>query len=188
MRHGGVAPGSRVTEQTPMGIREKLKEKPAVTASIAAVFLAIAVGILIWSYWPEKKADLSKAYYSDDDGKTWFAESAFLVAPFQHNGKTAVVAQVYSYDDGKKQFCAYLAQFTPDAKKRLDAALADAQKAGRPPGSVDLYHDPNFMKHGTQVKLPGANQPWISYDDPKAQEIFAIHSPDGSAVDQSFVY
>ena len=118
MRHGRVAPGSRVTEQTPMGIREKLKEKPAVTACIAAVFLAIAVGILIWSYWPEKKADLSKAYYSDDDGKTWFAESAFLVTPFQHNGKTAVVAQVYSYDDGKKQ-SAHIWRSSPRTQKNV---------------------------------------------------------------------
>jgi hypothetical protein len=171
-----------------MGIREKLKESPSVAAGAAAIFVLAAAAIIAHAYWPEKKADLSQAYYSDDDGKTWFADSTFLVAPFQHNGNTALVAQIYSYDDGKKQFCAYLAQFTPQAKQQLEAALADAQKNGQPPGSVTLYQDPRFMKEGTEVKLPGPGNPWISYGDPRAQSIFTIHSPDGTPVDQVFVY
>jgi hypothetical protein len=171
-----------------MGIREKLKESPSTAAGAAAIFVLVAVAIIVHSFWPEKKADLSQAFYTDDDGKTWFADSTYLVTPFDHNGKTAVVAQIYSYDDGKKQFCAYLAQFTPQAKRTLEAALSDAQKNGRPAGSVTLYQDPRFMKEGTEIKLPGSNNSWIPYDDPRAQSIFSIHSPDGTAVDQVFVY
>jgi len=177
-----------LSPQNLMGIREKLKASPSVAAGAAAIFVLVAAAIVARSYWPEKKADLSQAYYSDDDGKTWFADSTFLVTPFQHNGKTAVVAQVYSYDDGKKEFCAYLAQFTPQAKQELEAALADAQKNGRPPGSVALYQDPRFMKEGTEVKLPGPDNPWIPYSDPRAQSIFSVHAPDGTTVDQVFVY
>jgi hypothetical protein len=171
-----------------MGIRERLRQKPSLAAAAAVLFLVVAAVIVARTYWPEKKADLDQALYTDDDGQTWFADSKFRVPPFDHNGKQAVVAQVYSYADGKKQFCAYLARFTPEAKRQLEAALADAKRRGQPPGSVGLYRDRGFMSRGTEVKLPGPNGPWIPFSDPKALAVFSIHSPDGSEADQVFVY
>ena len=41
-----------------MGIREKLKESPSTAAGAAAIFVLVAVAIIVHSYWPEKKADL----------------------------------------------------------------------------------------------------------------------------------
>ena len=171
----------------PMGIREKLSEKPSLAAGAAAIFVLIAAAIAVRSHWPEKKADLDQALYSEDDGQTWFNDSIFRVAPFDHNGKTAVAAQVYSYDDGKKQFCGYLVRFMSDAKAQLDAALADAQRNGQPPGTVSLYQNRNFMNR-LEFKLPGPNHPWVRYDDPRSFEIRSVHSPDGSALDQVLVY
>ena len=171
-----------------MGIRESLREKPGLTTGFAGAFVLLAVAVVAYSYWPQKKADLSQALYSDDDGQTWFVDSIYKVAPFDHNGKTAVIAEVYSYDDGKQKFCAYVSQFTPEGKKQMEAALADAEKKGLPLGSVSLYQDRSFMNRSVEVKLAGPNHPWISYGDPKAQEVFTIHSPDGSAVDQVLVY
>ena len=171
-----------------MGVRETLKAKPWIGGTISVAFVVVAIAIIVTTYWPEKKAKLDQAFYSDDDGKTWFEESAFLVPPFPHDGKTAVVAQVYSYAGGSKKFCAYLTEFTPDAKQKLEAALADAKKNGQPPGSVGLYRDRLFMQKGMLVKKPGANNAWVPYDDPKALEVMSIQSPDGSPVDQVFVY
>jgi hypothetical protein len=171
-----------------MGIREALRQKPSVGIGIAAVMILAMAVITAANYWPTKKADLSQSYYSDDDGQTWFADSAYRIPPFDHNGKTAMSALIFSYDNGKKQFCAYLAQYTPEAKKKMDAALAEAQRKGDSPSSVALYRDPAFMKQGLQVKKPGASNHWISYGDRKANEVFTINSPDGSSVDQSFVY
>jgi hypothetical protein len=171
-----------------MGIRETLKEKPSVGIAIAAIFVLLTAVITVARFWPTKTADLSQSYYSDDDGQTWFADSAFRVPPFDHNGKTAFGAQIFSYADGKKQFCAYLVQYTPDAKKKMEAALADAARKGEAPGSITLYQDRTFTKNGLRVKKPGAGNSWMSYGDPKANEVFTIKSPDGSPVDQSFVY
>jgi hypothetical protein len=170
-----------------MGLRETLKDKPWIGGALSGAFVLIAIAIIVTTYWPEKKAKLGEAFYSDDDGKTWFTDSAFLVTPFDHNGKQAVVAQIYSYDDGSKKFCAYLSEFTPEAKQKLEAALAQAKQKGDPPGSVDLYHDRNFMQKGLLVKKPGSKD-WVPYDDPKAIGVMSIKSPDGSAVDQVFVY
>lgn len=170
---------------TPMGIREKLTQNKSMGTAVGVGFLLVAGLVLASTFWPQKQANLNQAFYSDDDGKTWFADSAYRVAPFEHNGKTAVVAHVYNYADGKKEFCAYLAQFTPQAKAKLEAAIAEAQKQGKPPGSVGLYGDRTFMQNGVVVKKPGGTN-WIPYNDPKAVEIFAIKAPDGSTVDQSF--
>ncbi len=49
------------------------------------------------------KYSVQGVLYSDDDGKTWFADSVYRVAPFDHNGKTAVAAQIYTYEDGRKE-------------------------------------------------------------------------------------
>ncbi len=171
-----------------MGIREKLRDKPNLSVIAAVVFLLLAVAIAIFTHLPEKRPDPLHVNYSDDDGQTWFTDSVYRVAPFDHNGKMAVMAQIYTYDDGKKQFCGYLSRYTPEAKQQLDAALADAQKRGAPPGSIALYQDRNFMTRSVQFKIPGPNQPWMSNEEAQAKNIFAVHSPDGSAVDLSIVY
>jgi len=170
-----------------MGIRNVLQTKPIGGIAVAACLLLISGLILAKQYWPQKKANLSQTYYTDDDGASWFADSAYLVPPFDHNGKTAVLAAVYSYDNGSKKFCAYEQEYTPKAKKQLEAALADAQKNGQPPASVALYHDRTFMMNGTQVKSPGSTK-WVSIAGPDASSVCAVHSPDDTAVDQCFVY
>jgi hypothetical protein len=151
--------------------------------------LLIAGAILVHQFWPEKKANVAMAYLTDDDGKTWYADSAYSVPPIDHNGKTAVFAEIYTYDDGSKQFCAYLEKYTPEAKKQLEASIAEAVSSGQPPGSAKLFQDHWFMQSATLVKPPGAaDSQWISQNNPAASDVMAIHSPDGSAVDQVFVY
>jgi hypothetical protein len=173
------------TDFMTMGIREKLSTNKHLGTAAGVGLFVLAALIVAGTFWPVKQADLNRAYYSDDDGKTWFADSAYRVAPFDHNGKTAVVAHVYSYADGAKEFCAYLAQFTPEAKAKLEAAIAEAQKQGKPPGSVSLYADQTFMKSGVVVKKPG-DTTWLAYTDPMANAVFTIKAPDGSVVDQRF--
>lgn len=170
-----------------MDIRRSLQQKPIFGIAIAIFLVLMATAILARQYWPERRANLSQAWFTDDDGNTWFAHSAFLVPPFDHNGKTAVFAEVYSYDKGAKRFCAYEAKYTDRAKTRLEAALADAQKNNQPPSSVNLYHDRTFITQGMLVKAPGQGN-WISMADPAANSICSIHAPDGTAVDQCFVY
>jgi hypothetical protein len=151
--------------------------------------LLIAGAIIARQYWPEKKANLSQAYFTDDDGKTWFSDSATLVPPIDHDGKTAIFAEIYSYDGGSKQFCAYLEKYTPDAKRRLEASIAEAVKNGQPPGSAALFQDRWFMQSAIMVKAPGAgDDKWLSEVDPTAASVMSIHSPDGTPVDQLFVY
>lgn len=170
-----------------MGVREQLTKKPVAGGIAAGILGLIAIAVVAKTYWPETQADLSRAFYTVDDGETWFEDIATKVTPFDHQGKQAVVAHVYSYANGSKQFCAYVAKFTPEGKAKLEQAMAEATKAGKPPESVGLYRDPNFMKTAVLVKPAKSNTDWISYGNPKAQEIFTIKSPDGSVVDEVLV-
>jgi hypothetical protein len=144
--------------------------------------------IMARQFWPQKKADLSQSYFTDDDGASWYVDSEYLVPPVDHNGKTAVFAQVYSYAKGDKQFCAYMTRYSDSAKKKLEAAIADAKSRGQSPNSVSLFQDRGFMQSAIEVKKPGAGNQWINQSDPRAIDVISVHAPDGSAVDQVYVY
>jgi hypothetical protein len=171
-----------------MFIRSALGVRKGLSVAIGCGLLLIAAVSLAYQFWPQRKPNISMTYYSDDDGQSWFQDSSFKVAPFDHNGKTAVIAEVYTYDNGDKSFCAYLAKYTPAAKKRLETAFADVQSKGQLPNTVGLLHDRSFIQSGMVVKRPGRNNDWLPYSDPRANDLFSIRSPDGSAVDQLFVY
>lgn len=171
-----------------MGIQQNIREKPVLGIAFGVVLIAISLGVLTRYFWPEKRPINGVNFYSDDDGRSWFVDTAWRVAPFDHDGKTAVMASIFSYDNGSKKFCAYLMEYRPEAKKQLDDAIADAARDGKPASSVTLFQDRTFREHGLMVKKPGAGNPWIAWDDPKANQVFAIHSPDGSEPDEVFSY
>jgi hypothetical protein len=171
-----------------MSIRERMQTNKVLGVSAAVSLLFIAAISFAIQFWPHKKPNLTMQYYTDDDGQTWFASPISQVPPFDHNGKTAVIAELYTYDNGSKTFCAYVSQYTPEAKQKLESAFADAQAKGQPLNTVPLLNDPYFVRTGMLVKALGANNEWIPYSDPRANQVFSIHSPDGSTVDEVFVY
>jgi hypothetical protein len=171
-----------------MGLRQNIQESQRTTSGIAVALIAVALIVILYRSWPQRKPDLSKALYSDNDGQTWFVDSAIRVPPFDHETKPAVGAQIYSYDDGSKQFCAYLFKYRPEGQKQLQDAIAAAQQQGKPVSDIDLFHDPGFINKAMMVKLPGPGHPWVGWTAPESAAIFAIHSPDGTAVDQCFPY
>ena len=79
---------------------------------------------------------LTQSWYTDDDGKTWYADDKSLSPPIDHNGKTAVRAYVFSCDGGKHEFVGYLERYTPDARQAIEQARSKvrAEKIPPPPG------------------------------------------------------
>ena len=170
-----------------MSLRDTLREKPVLGYAAGGLLVLVALLIATRNFWPEQRGDLSQSLYSTDDGQTWFADRSTRVPPFDHEGKLAMGARVYSYAGGSKEYCAYLIKYTPEAKAKLDAAVAEAVKAGKSAESVTLFNSPAFLKTGMLVKQPGSGKEWISYGDPKAITVLSIKSPDGSPVDEVLV-
>lgn len=142
-----------------MSLREKLTEKPILAMIVAVVLLVVGVSVFAFkarvSHGPERGDKL--AFFTVDDGKTWFADDATKVPPFEKDGKQAVRAHVYRASDGKK-FVNHLERFKPEAKLAIESAKnAPAQT----PGRADRSAAQAAYMGGREVKRPGdAN--WVN--------------------------
>ena len=111
-----------------MGIRETLNQKPQLATAITLVILATAVlfprfGIL-WYIPPfdtvfDPMPTVQQLYYTTDNGQTTFVAPANRGASFDHDGKEAVRAYVFSCDKKKTRFVGYLERMNPDVRRRL---------------------------------------------------------------------
>lgn len=123
------------------GIREAINRHSKLVGGGAVTLLVL---LIIWQAWPESGP---QAYYTVDDGKTFFA-AKLQAPPIEHGGQQAVRAMVFSSDGGKTKFVGYLMRFTPQGKAAADLALSDPKYRGGPLG-------------GQEVKRPGDAQ-WVA--------------------------
>jgi hypothetical protein len=167
------------------GLREIINEKRFASLVVAFVMLATAVAYIAYLHRPpELRPTGNKAFYTIDDGNTWFTDSIFKTPPFDHNGKIAVRAMVYSYDNGRKQFCPFVQRYTTQVKKTLDDAIALAIRDGKPLSSIELFKSPMAID-AVEVKASCSDGDWVPGSDKEraGKIISAIKAPDGSAVD-----
>src|SRR5258708_1499691 len=101
------------------------------------------------------------------------------IVPFDHDGKPAVRALVFSYAGGSQHFVVCLLRHTEKGQQKLAQAIAAAQNNSKPVSSIGLFNDMSIQ----EVKACGHNHPWIRRTDPKAQSVMTIRSPDGTPVD-----
>ena len=109
----------------------------------------------------------TKSFYTCDDGATLFEDMASLVPPFDHDGKPAVRAYVFSCDRGRNRWVQYVEKYTDLAKQQVEgkAPVADGG-----PGPMD----------GLLIKKPGATE-WVHPSDPSAKALMNAKCPDASA-------
>lgn len=155
-----------------MGIRESLNQNPAVASGAVIGIVVLAMIFLVYNYAGNKTpgADgAAQAYFSDDDGKSYFPDDARKVTPFDHNGKSAVLCFVFSCDDSKTKFVGYLQRYTPEGKKMRESQL----KPAGPKMGVEEMIIP------IEVKKPGDKE-WVRTTDPRFAAIASVRCPDGS--------
>jgi len=155
-----------------LSIREKLQKNPSLVAGIAGVVIIAAVVSIVMQA-RNSSGGGSQAYFSVDDGQTYFTDSKYTVAPFDKGGKQAVRAHVFMC--GGKPVVGYLSRYTPEALKVMeDVKQAKAEK--RPPKDIGALM--NLSSAGIEVKKPGPGNPWIKGTDPlKVAEIRAFKCP-----------
>ena len=120
----------------------------------------------------------SQAYFTDDDGATFFAGPVDQSVPFTKNGKTVNRAHVFKC--GGKLVVGYLSRYT---QAHIDAVehLAELQKNPKngPPSLADLHEDV-MGRAGVEVKAPGGKE-WVSSADlALSSPIMMFKCPDGS--------
>jgi hypothetical protein len=142
-----------------MSVRESMSSKPAFAVVIAVICLLIGAWAIFHQLRPPAELPEAQVYYSDDEGVTWFPDSASRIPPYDHNGKQAV--RCYVFNAGGKDFAGYLKKFTPELISRI--------KQNLPSGDAE-------MMAGTLIKRPG-NSPWVASNDPTAQAIMNPTDP-----------
>jgi hypothetical protein len=163
-----------------MGVREKLSANPQAAMVIAATILVVGLGI-IYFQWPAAdsgRAAPRKMFLTVDDGKTFFVAAAEPLPPFQHEGKTAYRAYVFTCDGGKTTWVGYVERYSEQAKALMKEMRNDQAKRGGPP-SV-----PPGLLEGIEVSRPGENQ-WVRQSDTalahKVTSVYCPNAPDKDA-------
>lgn len=153
-----------------MHVREFISARGVWVAPVAIVVVIIAVCVLLRSTFHEARpGPITQAYYSDDDGATYFADDLLKAYPFDHNGKTAYRAYVYRCGDSGNAFVGYLARQIGDGRSPAFTSTADAVKAAVHGGKNNT---------SVEVKKPG-NNAWFSLDTPGGQAIANVVCADG---------
>jgi hypothetical protein len=114
-------------------------------------------------------------YYTTDDGATTFAAPANLIPPFDHNGKQAVRAVVFSGDGGRTTFVGYLQRYSAAAKQQMEAA-----KQAPKPGGKMVMSAPKQNVAMIEVKKPG-DKNWVDQSSPAGVAVTRVTAPAGGA-------
>jgi len=147
-----------------MGIRDRLNQNPGVmfgvvTAIVVAAGILIAVQVLGSRRTFPKR--LPPAFFTVDDGKTYFEAAAENVPPFDHEGKQA--NRAYVFECGGERFVVYVERYNPEAHKAM----------------VENRATPQTQIYGRELKKPGSNK-WIkSGDDVGVDVVTAVKCPHG---------
>ncbi|HEY8665465.1 MAG TPA: hypothetical protein VIL86_02310 [Tepidisphaeraceae bacterium] len=167
-----------------MGIREKLNENPAITTGATAGIIIIALIFIIWSVkGPSVPNAPTKAYYTIDDGASYFADDIQKIAPFDHDGKQAVRCYVWKCKGGKP-FISHLEKYTDEAKKQIEEAMKQMPQGPNgksPAGPMPMMMIESTMT-GKLVKKPGKGE-WLNQVAPEAQEVTKLQCPDGGSME-----
>jgi hypothetical protein len=168
-----------------MGLRETLNERPKLGGILAGAFVvaALLIGMLqVIRLHPSTISDKpERAFFTTDDGKTWFVDEATRLAPFDHDGKEAV--RCYVVECNGKRAVNHLERYTDEGKQAM-AKVREAAKHGPPPGMLVAI----AQQRGREVKRPG-DAKWTKVSQgAAATAIITPHCPDGTSGDAKFVF
>jgi len=165
-----------------VGIFESLNRHPRPVMGVLAAIILIAGTLIASQLRGGPGASLAKqAYFTDDDGNSFFADDASKIPPFDHNGKEAVVAHVFSTGHDSP-FVGYLERAVSSRgrdtiEKAREQMIADAAKQAVPMPSSELVER---IRDNTEVKRPGSTK-WILATSKEVAGVYAVRSPSGSS-------
>jgi hypothetical protein len=157
-----------------VGIREKLNKNQSITTIVTIVIIVVAIGIIVWQMMPERMPVIvSKSYYSNDDGKTFFEDTSDKIVPYEKDGKEVVKAHVFVCPGGQP-FVGYLEKLDPKVKAKLDEFYNDSKNKGK-----FMLGQTEVEDGGRLVKRPG-DKNWILDTNANASRVITIRCKDGS--------
>ena len=161
-----------------MSIRDALSKNTRFGKGAATAFVLFAFAFVYFELRSRGNGYYvnTRAFYSTDDGKTWFTDLSTKVPPFDKDGRQAVQAYVFRNGNGP-EFVGYLQRFKPNAKQALESVQNQSPSPLKPSDANALH---SAYTIGREVKRPGDTQ-WVSGARPlQAMQITTVKIPDGS--------
>jgi hypothetical protein len=154
-----------------MGVREAINQgKSGVVAGVILICFAVAIAVYYLRPTPHANGELS--FYTDDDGQTFFEDSAAKFPPFDHDGKTANQAMVFENTKGLR-YVGFQRRYRPEIKQKLEKQYADDVAQNHP--EYIYSQAAAFDISGVEIKLRGKSK-WI----PQGQDLNPdVTAPDG---------
>ena len=157
-----------------MGLRQTLNENPVVTSAIIGVITLAALFFAFKSACGSRTTGgtpgADKAFFTFDEGKTWFVDDKSNLPPYTKDGKQALRARVYKC--GGKEVVLLLEQYPASVKTEIEAGsnpmlIAQALEVRRVGDKKWVSMQKNLMEYGkvTNVKCPDGS-PAVHVDPP----------------------
>jgi len=159
------------------GVRHKLSENKALGIGLGAVLLVVSFGIIGLQLFGGRSDDVvvaTQAFYTDDDGATFFKDDINKVVPYERNGKQVYRCDVFQDADGK-QFVGLIYRYTDFGRREIEEYIAGG--ANDPDGLTRFSID----QRGMQVKRVGApERAWVLNDELTTERLReSVKSPSG---------
>jgi hypothetical protein len=157
-----------------MSIREMIQKHRGLANGAAIIMLLAAVMLIVINSRSGGIPQVKYAYYSDDDGQSYFRDDVNKLFPFDHDGKQAYRAFVFQTGAGKP-FVGYLERINDKAMAKLVTLQSQPQTPGLVT-QIDLARTA-----GLEARMPGSTE-WL----PESSAAFnrmvnALKGPDGSS-------
>jgi hypothetical protein len=144
---------------------------------VAIALLAIAAVALGYQFLGARESGAgpvqTAAFYTEDNGKSFFKDDLFKASPFVHNGKQAYRCDVF--DGGGKQFVGLVYRHTDAGRRDIEAYFPNKSK------DTDGSTRRGIEERGMQVRPVGAGDgAWTVADDTTTSRLQAsMKDPSG---------
>ena len=144
-------------------------------ASALLIVAAIIIGSQMFGGRESGAGPVARnAFYTDDNGKTFFKDDINKVSPFDHGGKQAFRCNVFQ-DASGKQFVGLIYRHTDGGRREIEAYFPNRSKD--PDGSTRRGIEERGMEVKPVMAGPSA---WVIADDMAVTHLqIAIKDPSG---------
>lgn len=123
---------------------------------LVIVVIAVALFVVFRQVKALSPSMEDQAFFSVDDGKTWFLDNVHQIPPFDHGGQPAVRVYLYTCKGNPQPFVGYMERYTDSARKQL-LDLREKAKAQptREKALMVSMQAMGIQQTGTEYKKPG---------------------------------
>jgi hypothetical protein len=155
-----------------MSVIESIRNRKGLSTWLAAGMIVLAGLIMIWNTRSNIPSDATKAFYTVDDGDTYFIDDLNKAYPFDHDGKQAYRAYVFKSKSSGKKFVAFIERMNDIGRARMEELLTQPREKAK----TQIAH---LLANCTEVKRPHGTE-WAAVNTPAYGMIMNPTGPDGS--------